>query len=149
MNVIKFRKMKAIKTVVLGMTLIAGFAVNAQEADHTKKESNSTELRREHPPKEKLTPEQKAEKKAQKLSESLGLSAAQTEKIRIIELGIIQKNKAVRDNTSYSEEQKKSILKENRKAKMNMFAEVLTPEQMEKYKADLKAKAEAKKQKKK
>lgn len=142
--------MKAIKSVVLGMTLITGFAVNAQQGVQSKsadKNVNRTELSPDQKKKDKLTPEQKAEKKAQNMAESLGLSEAQTERVRIIELGIIQKNRGIKDNTTYTEDEKKLYIKENRKARMNMLAGVLTPEQMEKYKADMKAKAEAKKKK--
>lgn len=142
--------MKAIKSVVLGMTLIAGFAVNAQQGVQSKstdKTALPTEMSPDQKKKDKLTPEQKAEKKAQKMAESLGLSEAQTERVRIIELGIIQKNKAIKENTTYTEDEKKLYIKENRKARMNMLSGVLTPEQMEKYKADMKAKADEKKKK--
>ena len=142
--------MKTIKSVLLGMTLIAGFAVNAQEGVQSKsadKNTLPTEMSPDQKKKNKLTPEQKAEKKAQKMAESLGLSEAQTERVRIIELGIIQKNRGIRENTTYTPEEKKVYLKENRKAKMNMLSSILTPEQMEKYKADMKAKADSKKKK--
>ena len=62
------------------------------------------------------TPEQKAQKLTEKMQADLSLSAEQTDQIARINLGIAQKNHAVKMNKTMSVEDKKLARKENQKA---------------------------------
>lgn len=85
------------------------------------------------------SPAEKAKAQTAKMAQDLSLTEDQKERIQIINEGIIQKNQAIKSNDSFTDEQKKEYLKQNRKAKMSMYAQVLTPEQMEQLKAKKKA----------
>lgn len=75
------------------------------------------------------TAEEKATSQTTKMKTELGLSDDQTAKVKEINLGIIQKNEGVMNNTSLSETQKKEIYKSNNDARMSMLKNVLTSEQ--------------------
>lgn len=75
------------------------------------------------------TAEEKATSQTIKMKTELGLSDDQTAKVKEINLGIIQKNEGVMNNTSLSETQKKEIYKSNNDARMSMLKNVLTSEQ--------------------
>jgi hypothetical protein len=59
----------------------------------------------------------------------LGLTEEQTANVKEINLGIIQKNEGVMNNASFSETQKKEIIKSNNEARMSMLKNVLSSEQ--------------------
>ena len=106
------------------------------------------------------TAEEKATSQTTKMKTELGLSDDQTAKVKEINLGIIQKNEGVMNNTSLSETQKNEIIKSNNEARMSMLKNVLTSEQYTKLelaiekrknqrlKAKVKAKQEFKEMKK-
>jgi hypothetical protein len=75
------------------------------------------------------TAEEKATSQTTKMKTELGLSDDQTAKVKEINLGIIQKNEGVMNNTSLSETQKNEIIKSNNEARMSMLKNVLTSEQ--------------------
>ena len=75
------------------------------------------------------TAEEKATAQTAKMKTELGLTEDQTSKVKEINLGIIQKNEAVMSNASMSEELKRTTIKSNNDARMNMLKNVLTSEQ--------------------
>jgi len=75
------------------------------------------------------TAEEKATAQTSKMKTELGLSDNQATQVKEINLGIIQKNEGVMSNTSFSETQKKEIIKSNNEARMSMLKNVLTSEQ--------------------
>lgn len=81
------------------------------------------------------SPEEKATKQTAHLTNELALTAAQQEQIYAINLGIIQKNDAVRANESMSSELKTESIKQNDEARKQLIKGVLTPEQIEKFDA--------------
>lgn len=83
------------------------------------------------------TPEERAKFQTEKMASELQLSAAQKEQVYTINLGIAQKNEGIR-NSTFSEEQKRSIIKSNREAQIEMLKNVLTAAQFEKMKAEFK-----------
>jgi len=89
---------------------------------------------KEHEPK---TPEERAKFQTEKMASELQLSAAQKEQVYTINLGIAQKNEGIR-TSNFSEEEKRSIIKSNREAQIEMLKNVLTAAQFEKMKAEMK-----------
>ncbi|WP_294669834.1 hypothetical protein [uncultured Fluviicola sp.] len=116
------------KTLILALAMVVGATAIAQQQPHPKKERKPAEER--------------ATNSAQKMKTKLGLDDAQTAKIHDINLGIAQKNDAIRDNTSLTREQKMAQLKENQNARNVQYKEVLTADQYAKYEAWEKEKRE-------
>jgi Spy/CpxP family protein refolding chaperone len=116
------------KTLILALAMVVGGTAIAQQQAHPKKERKPAEER--------------ATNSAQKMKKKLGLDDAQTAKIHDINLGIAQKNDAIRDNTSLTREQKMAQLKENQNARNVQYKEVLTADQYAKYEAWEKEKRE-------
>ena len=83
------------------------------------------------------TPEERAKFQTEKMASELQLTAAQKEQVYTINLGIAQKNEGIRTST-FSEEEKRSIIKSNREAQIEMLKNVLTAAQFEKMKAEMK-----------
>ena len=83
------------------------------------------------------TPEERAKFQTEKMASELQLTAAQKEQVYTINLGIAQKNEGIRTST-FSEEEKRSIIKSNREAQIEMLKNVLTAAQFEKMKAEIK-----------
>ncbi len=81
--------------------------------------------------KKSKTPEQKAQNLTEKMQADLNLTAEQTDRIAIINLGIAQKNHSIKLNKTMSVEDKKIARKENQKARTQMYKEVLTVAQFE------------------
>ena len=121
------------KTLILALVMVVGGTAIAQQPQHQKRERKPAEER--------------ATNSAQKMKTKLGLDDAQTAKIHDINLGIAQKNDAIRDNTSLTREQKMTQLKENQDARNAQYKEVLTPDQYAKYEAWEKEKREKMQQK--
>lgn len=107
------------KTLILALAMVVSATAMAQQQPHPKKERKPAEER--------------ATNSAQKMKTKLGLDDAQTAKIHDINLGIAQKNDAIRDNTSLTREQKMTQLKENQNARNAQYKEVLTADQYAKY----------------
>ncbi len=78
------------------------------------------------------TPEERATAQTEKMKTELALTPEQVEKVKIINLGIIQKNEGVRNSTMTSEE-KKTAHKNIEDARDSMMKEALTDEQFQKY----------------
>jgi hypothetical protein len=114
------------KTIILALAFLVGGTAMAQQQE-----------KRERKP-----AEERANASAQKMKTKLGLDDAQTTKIHDINLGIAQKNDAIRDNTSLTREQKMAQLKENQNARNTQYKEILTADQYAKYEAWEKEKRE-------
>lgn len=80
------------------------------------------------------TPEQRAAKMTAKMNEVVGLSEEQYEKVGALNLGVEQKIDAIRNDANMTEEQKKEFIKGNRKSQKDALSNILTPEQIEKWK---------------
>lgn len=114
------------KTLILAMALAVGGTAMAQQ----------------HEKRERKPAEERANNSAQKMKTKLGLDDAQTAKIHDINLGIAQKNDAIRDNSALNREQKMAQLKETQNARNAQYKEVLTSDQYAKYEAWEKEKRE-------
>ncbi len=80
------------------------------------------------------TPEERATAQTEKMKSELTLTAEQVEKVKTINLGIVQKNDNVR-NSSMTAEEKKAAYKMNEDARDSMMKGALTAEQHQKYEA--------------
>lgn len=78
------------------------------------------------------TPEERAAVQTEKMTKELSLTAEQIEKVKVINLGIIQKNEGIRTSTMTGEE-KKAAHKSNEEARDSMIKGALTDEQYQKY----------------
>jgi hypothetical protein len=114
------------KTVILALALVVGGSAMAQQQE-----------KRERKP-----AEERATSSAQKMTTKLGLDETQKTKIHDINLGIAQKNDAIRDNTSLTREQKMGQLKATQDSRNAQYKEVLTNDQYTKYEAWEKEKRE-------
>ncbi len=114
------------KTLILALALVVGGTAMAQQ----------------HEKKERKPAEERATSSAQRMKTKLSLDDAQTTKIHDINLGIAQKNDAIRDNTSLTREQKMAQLKETQNSRNAQYKEVLTSDQYVKYEAWEKEKRE-------
>jgi len=70
-----------------------------------------------------------------RLTKDLSLNADQAQKINDINLGIAGKNQGIRDNTTFTAEQKKEIYSSNYEAAKSMYKGVLTDAQYTKFMA--------------
>jgi hypothetical protein len=82
--------------------------------------------------KTKLTPEERATKKTEKMAKQLLLSPEQKVKVLEVNKNIAQKNEEVRKNTSISKDQKEVAIKENQKTRNETLKTILNEEQMKK-----------------
>lgn len=86
---------------------------------------------------QRLSPEEKATKRTEKMAETLELSADQAEAISAIHLKYIQEFDAIRAQQIEDREQKRAAMKELRNAQKAEVEQILTPEQAQKL-AELK-----------
>jgi protein CpxP len=86
---------------------------------------------------EPKTPEDRAKFLTEKMAAELQLTDAQKEQVYTINLGIAQKNEGIR-TSNFSEEEKRSIVKSNQEARIEMLKNVLSAAQFEKLKAEIK-----------
>ncbi|MNJ85426.1 hypothetical protein D3C87_29000 [compost metagenome] len=107
------------KTFILAIAVLAGGTAMAQQQE--KKEPKTTE--------------QRATSITEKMTAKLSLDDAQKAKIYEINLGTAQKNDALRQNPSLTQEQKIAQLKENQDARKAQYKEVLNADQYAKYEA--------------
>nr|WP_294858715.1 hypothetical protein [uncultured Fluviicola sp.] len=114
------------KTLILALAMVVGGTAIAQQ----------------HEKRERKPAEERATNSSQKMKTKLGLDDSQTTKIHDINLGIAQKNDAIRDNTALTREQKMAQLKENQNSRNVQYKEVLTSDQYTKYEAWEKEKRE-------
>jgi Spy/CpxP family protein refolding chaperone len=77
--------------------------------------------------------EERATKQTEQMATDLSLNDEQKQKIYMINLGIIQKNDAVRSNDALSSELKTESVKQNDDARIQQIKSVLTPEQNTKF----------------
>jgi hypothetical protein len=98
--------------------------------------------------KTKATPEEKAYRLTTKMVKELALDGDQASKISDINMGIAQKNEAIRTATNMTKEQKQEILLSNDAARMQMYKGVLTAEQYTKCEEFEKQRAEKREAKK-
>ena len=103
--------------------------------------------------KEQLSLEQKAEKRANHMKNSLGLSDQQTKEVKAILLAKIEKNTALRANLKSKRESSEKLSKEEKaelkkgvqdevNATKEDFKKILTPEQYAKYEEKMNDKKE-------
>jgi hypothetical protein len=117
------------KTLILALAVLVGGTAAAQQ--------QRQEQKREH-----KTAEERATGLTEKMTTKLTLDAGQKTKIQSVNLGIAQKNEAIRGNTTLSREQKMAQLKENQNARNTQYKEILTSDQYAKYEAWEKEKQE-------
>lgn len=101
------------KTVFLSICLFIGVQISFAQSDK----------------KEQKTPEQRAEMMTKHLEKDIQLTQLQHDKIYAINLDFVQKNKTIRSNSSLSDEDKKSSLKENNRNRKQLVEAELTTEQ--------------------
>ncbi len=104
---------------------------NSVDAELT--EEQREKLKDARADKQKITPEQRAEKKAQYLTKELGLNEEQSQQVLELSLKVANKIEAVKVDNNLSEEQKKEFIKGNRKDFQRALSQILTPEQMSKF----------------
>lgn len=114
------------KTFILAIAVLVGGTSIAQQQE-----------KREH-----KTPEQRATGMTEKMTTKLSLDDSQKAKIQEINLGIAQKNDAIRQNTTLTREQKFAQIKENHDSRKAQYKEVLSADQYAKYEAWEKEKQE-------
>jgi hypothetical protein len=107
-------RMKKFKSIIaIGLFTIVSTAALAQQAT--------------------LTAEEKATKQTENMAIELGLTPEQKETIYAINLGVIQKNEAIRADMGMSSELKRQSIQGNNDARREMVMNVLTPQQKPKY----------------
>jgi len=82
----------------------------------------------------KRSPEERAKLHTERMTKQLTLSPDQQAKITELNLGIAQKNEAIRTNVNMSPEQKKEAIKGNMQGRNDVLKTILTVEQFEKFK---------------
>lgn len=112
--IINFKKnsMKTLKIGFVALALMIGNVTFGQKA--------------------KLTPEERATKKTEKMAKQLLLSPEQKVKVLEVNKNIAQKNEEIRKNTSISKDQKEATIKENQKSRNEALKTILNEEQMKK-----------------
>ena len=105
--------MKKITSILFGITLTISFGINAQN----KGQGSNAEIT--------------ANKIAVEIAECLHLSDAQKERVRIIELGIIQKKEGIKNNLEYTEEEKEKYFIRINRRRIEMINSILDPKQKE------------------
>lgn len=119
------------KMIVFATALLIGSVSFAQEKEKSEKTEHNKEMG-EH---KKSTPEERAQRLTTKMTEKLKLTPEQSSKISDINLGIAKKNEGIRGNAAMAKEEKAKIIKSNHDARLMMYRDVLTPEQMTQYEA--------------
>ena len=87
------------------------------------------------PKKDKLTPDQKADKVVAKMDSVVDLTPEQEKQIHALTLEKIEKIKPIRKDKSLTKEQKKEKIKPIRKETKEEVSKILTAEQQAKWKA--------------
>lgn len=125
--------MKMLNAVLVGVGLIVGLSTaSAQDQTKTKK-----------------TPFERAQIHTTKMGNELSLSEEQKAKVLEINIGIAQKNDAIRNDPNMSQIDKKESLKSTQDSRDLQMKSILTEEQYKTYlerKAEIQAKKELKKE---
>lgn len=79
------------------------------------------------------SPEQRAAVKTENMAKTLNLTEEQKSKVADLNLGIAQKNEAVKNNPNMTPEQKKEAYRGNEEGRKANLQLILTPEQYQKY----------------
>lgn len=87
--------------------------------------------------KEKLTPEQKAEKVSSNMKKSLELSDEQTSQIKAIVLKRAQTNQEIKANADGTKKEIRKEIKEENEISKEELKKILTPEQLAKHEAKM------------
>jgi hypothetical protein len=82
----------------------------------------------------KRSPEERAKLHTERMTKQLALSPDQQAKVTELNIGIAQKNEAIRTNVNMSPEQKKEAIKGNMQGRNEVLKTILTVEQFEKFK---------------
>lgn len=124
--------MNLIKTTLVALTVVIGFASNAQEAGNT---STRTPLKKDAKIAHKLTvaefkmtPEQTANKRADELNAKVELNEEQFTKVKDLFLKVENRKNAL-NNSSSSEEEKNNALNDLQKMEDRELQSILTPDQ--------------------
>ena len=126
---IKTKKMNNMKSIFAGIFIVfASMTSFGQETE------------------QKMTVEERAANQTERLSTELSLTEDQKAKIAEINLGIVTKNDAIRNNATMTEELKRESIKGNNDARRSQYSTVLTPEQLVKYDEMEKAQKEKRKE---
>lgn len=120
--------MKTLKLILA--SFLISFGVNAQKV-------NTQKLNAKRVDRSNLSPEQKAKMQTEKMKTELNLSPEQYDQAYQINLGIVQKNQALKDQKMTVEERENAV-KRNNEARIAMIKEVLTPDQFTKMQERLK-----------
>lgn len=116
------------KLMVVAVAFFVGGIAFGQE--HSKGGKKGHE---QHEQKSKSSATDRATRLTARLTKQLGLTAEQALKISEINLNIASKNEGVRNNTSYTKEQKKEILASNNEARKAMYKGIFTAEQYTRF----------------
>jgi hypothetical protein len=81
---------------------------------------------------EQMTAQERAAKQTERMTTELQLTADQRQKIEEINLGVVMKNDAVRNDPNMSDELKRESIKQNNLARKELFRTILTTEQFTK-----------------
>jgi Spy/CpxP family protein refolding chaperone len=130
---LKIRTMKMLNAVLVGAALIIG-AATATAQDQAKS---------------KKTPIERAEMHTNKMAKELNLTEEQKAKVLELNIGIAQKNEAIRNDVNMTPALKKESLKGNQDARDVHMKSILTEEQYKLYlakKAEMQEKKELKKE---
>lgn len=134
------------KTILM---IVASLFVAGTTLAQTKSKAPEKKVEGKTPQKEKLTPEQKAQRGVDKLNEAVGLTDDQKTKIYALNLERVKKVEAIRgENKGKKTEEEKAKMKEqikpiNKDYRAKVKA-LLTKEQIEKLKAKNKDRKDAK-----
>jgi ABC-type molybdenum transport system ATPase subunit/photorepair protein PhrA len=79
------------------------------------------------------TPEERAGHLTTRMAKMLELSGEQTQQISQINAGIAMKNQGIRDNPTFTKEQRTEIIMSNYEAAKSMYQGVLTTDQYNKF----------------
>ncbi|MBB78387.1 MAG: hypothetical protein CL844_05240 [Crocinitomicaceae bacterium] len=109
------KEMKKITSILFGITLTISFGINAQNKEQGEKENA----------------EITANKIANEIAECLHLSDAQKERVKIIELGIIEKKEGIKNSAEYSQEEKEKYFIRINRRRIEMINSILDPKQKE------------------
>ncbi|MFB9864658.1 hypothetical protein [Rufibacter immobilis] len=130
--------------VMLSLGLLVAGTSFAQDAPVKERKARTERSGREGVRKENITPEQKAEKRAQMLTKKYNLTQAQQEKVRALYLQQAQERtafKAQRDANAPGNQQQREAMKAKHEQWNAEFQKILTKEQYAQYQNDQKARA--------
>lgn len=122
--------MNLLKTTFVALTIIIGFASNAQDSKG-RRNSSSTEIKATISPNAisfVSTPEQVANKRAEELNSKVGLNEDQLTKVKDLFLKVENRKNAL-NNSSSSEEEKNNALNELQKMEDEGLQSILTTNQ--------------------